>query len=114
MLSAEQVQNAINELDSLYEDEDNAPKRWDYDYWTTVMDWEITYPITVDGVEYEVKLVEIGQEALDYEVYRAIIQIGNQFFRKNGWYSSHDGAYLDGSIDEVKKTKIVIEEWIEA
>lgn len=30
-----------------------------------------------------------------------VIQVGNQFFKKTGWYASHDGSYWDGSCTEV-------------
>lgn len=116
-LTAQEVTNAINELESRVEELDDWSKdydKWSGRYWNTVLDWELLYPITINGVEYQPNLITIGQEALNYEAYRAIFQIGNQYFRKNGWYASHDGAYLDGDIDEVKKTTIVIEEWVPA
>ena len=31
-----------------------------------------------------------------------VVQIGDQFFRKDGYYMSHDGAYWDGDLHEVK------------
>lgn len=33
--------------------------------------------------------------------YWVVFKVGDQFFRKNGWYASYDGGELDGELYEV-------------
>jgi hypothetical protein len=43
--------------------------------------------------------------------YWVVFKIGDQFFRKDGWYASYDGGELDGELYEVKPTKVSVTEY---
>ncbi len=40
--------------------------------------------------------------------YWAVIKLGDRYFRKEGWYASHDGGYLDGDLFEVEPVEKTI------
>lgn len=62
--------------------------------------------ITLRGEETEVEYVggkqsrEGGGDDID-----AVIRVGDQYFKKTGWYASHDGAYWDGPLTEVRRVE---------
>jgi hypothetical protein len=69
---------------------------------------------TRDGLTAE-RVAEYGGEG-DGDQYWVVISITDglttRHFRKNGWYASYDGGYLDGDTSEVKakeKTIVVFE-----
>ena len=59
--------------------------------------------LTIDGTEelVEFKDGKMPAEGGGEEIW-VVVQIGEQFFRKDGYYMSHDGAYWDGDLHEVK------------
>lgn len=71
-----------------------------------------TKTLPIDGVEYPVEFVdEFGGMDMGSTLW-VVFKVGDQLFKKNGWYASHDGSYWDGSVDEVKpvqKTVTVFE-----
>lgn len=64
---------------------------------------ETPEPLTVDGRETTVSLVEedLGGEGHGESVY-VVLKVGDQLFRKSGYYASHYGTDWDGSFEEVE------------
>jgi len=48
---------------------------------------------------------EYGGEGSGDEFW-VVFKVGDQFFRKEGWYASYDGGELDGELYEVKAAKV--------
>ena len=40
-----------------------------------------------------------------------VVRAGDQYFKKAGWYASHDGAYWDGDCSEVKPVQRMTTFW---
>lgn len=57
--------------------------------------------LTLGDAEYEVKLVEETGGPDEGSNASVVIQVGTQFFRKEGYYASHYGHDWDGSFEEV-------------
>lgn len=59
--------------------------------------------IILRGEEVEVECVEDfgGGEGSGEERW-VVVQIGDQLFRKTGWYASHYGSEFDGDLEEVE------------
>lgn len=66
--------------------------------------------LTIDGEEVRVKVVDgkHPHEGGGEDIWM-VIEVGqDNFYKKAGWYASHDGAYWDGSLTQVRPvTKIV-------
>lgn len=90
MLTAEQVERAL----------DGDPKF----YWG-MLDYrpEAIDNLIIDGIEYEFKVLDskFGEEGDWRADTFIVIRVGNQYFRKTGYYASHDGEYWDGPLTEV-------------
>ena len=59
--------------------------------------------LVIDGEKYEFEIVDVktGSEGdWQTEVY-VVFRVGDQHFRKTGYYASHDGEYWDGTLSEV-------------
>lgn len=98
-LTVEQVEDALrlNDLDW-----------WDISY----EDFEVDY-LEIDGIFYPFEFVEseTGHEG-DWETSTyVIIKVGEQFFRKTGWYASHHGTEWDGQLTEVHETYQNVKVW---
>lgn len=125
--TAEEVNDAIESLNEAFWDEDvEVPEllaediektedpEYGYkveDYWTHFGESEELLPIVLDGERVKPELVVIEQDPLDYTYYYAVFKIGDQYFRKNGWYQSHYGSELDGDIEEVEKVTVQVNQW---
>lgn len=76
------------------------------DGWSSVDSWSSfgysNGKVTIDGDEYEWEYVEnIGGEGEGE--YRAVVfRVGDQLFRKEGYYQSHYGSDWDGNLEEVE------------
>lgn len=69
--------------------------------------------LTLNGEEVETKAIKsFGGEGQGDDCW-LVFQVGNQLFRKDGWYASHYGYEWDGSLYEVEaveRTVTVYEE----
>lgn len=68
--------------------------------------------LRIFGEEYEFEVIEsrFGSEG-DWHCQTYIVfRLGDQFFRKTGYYASHDGEYWDGPLTEVEgePTNIIV------
>lgn len=43
--------------------------------------------------------------------YWVVFKVGDQYFRQDGWYASHDGGYLDGELYEVEPVEVTRTEY---
>lgn len=64
--------------------------------------------IEIEGVQIEVKVVEStgGEDQGSYA--STIIQVGSQFFKKEGYYASHYGYDWDGAFFEVAPKRVTV------
>ena len=64
---------------------------------------ELTPDVEVDGVTYDVEVVEsdTGGEGHGEYVY-VVIKVGDELFRKEGYYASHYGTDWDGRFEKVE------------
>ena len=99
-LTAQDIESALEEHNS-------------YFYWG-----ELTYSFSdtklfVGGVGYDVEVVETHDDDQEWAYNTWVVfKVGEQVFRKTGYYRSHDGEYWDGPLVEVvpsEKTVIVWE-----
>lgn len=70
--------------------------------------------LVVDGVAYSFEVVDrkTGSEG-DWQTNTYLIfKVGDQYFRKNGYYASHDGEYWDGSFEEVNPVERTVIDWV--
>jgi hypothetical protein len=86
--------------ESWYEAENWVRDRQEYYPVRQVVDGRLQ--LTIDGtvtlVEY--KDGKMPAEGGGEEIW-VVVKIGNQYFRKDGYYMSHDSAYWDGDLHEV-------------
>jgi hypothetical protein len=89
-------------------------KHWqtneEYQRTRTVESWEdAKYELREDGVDTRLgrlaRVAEYGGMDLGSD-YWVVVSLTNadgnvQYFRKSGWYASHDGGYLDNETEEV-------------
>jgi hypothetical protein len=86
------------EIDRLVEDDHD----WNWDALHAGEDIEVPGLGTVVSVEQH------GGEG-EGDQYWVVVRIGDRYFRKPGWYASHDGGYLDGDLYEVTpETRTVV------
>jgi hypothetical protein len=66
------------------------------------LDYVKTAPVTLRGEDVQVKFVagETGGEGSAEDIW-LVIKVGDQYFRKEGWYYSHDASHWDGDLREV-------------
>lgn len=43
--------------------------------------------------------------------YWVVFKLGDQYFRKDGWYASYDGGELDGELYEVKPVEVKVTQY---
>lgn len=96
--TAAQVEAAIEGLH-----EERWGSAWDYNE-----EWqgENRLLLDIDGVQEYAEYVD-GKPAEEGggETIFAIFKVGDQYFRKDGYYLSHDGSYWDGDLFEVHPTQ---------
>jgi hypothetical protein len=68
-----------------------------------------TLELRGEAVPFEV--VEMtGDGEWQYDL-SCVIKVGDQFFRRTGYYRSHDGAYLDSATSEVVEGTKEVKVW---
>jgi hypothetical protein len=116
MLTAEQVEAAINNSGNP-EGTGEDTYLWDADEWYSEISWsggkaEGEYALNIDGVSYTAEWVE-DHGGMDKGSDRWVVfKVGDQLFKKSGFYASHYGTDWDGPLVEVKpveKTVTVFE-----
>lgn len=112
MVTAAQVETALTDGTAEYKhwksDEWEAGFRVDEDGWTEVDGMRIT----IDGEQYVLKVVNTTGGMDNGSHASVTFQVGEQYFRKEGYYASHYGYDWDGDFKEVRpveKTVIVYE-----
>lgn len=104
MSSAQQVKDALDAWSR------ERYSEYSKSYYTEDWDWgeaEYAYKdginIEIDGVWVPVTVVEAdtGGEGHGEHVF-VVIKVGNQYFKKDGYYASHYGTDWDGSFAEVE------------
>lgn len=92
--TAAQVEAAIEA-----KNEESWGSSWDYNE-----EWvgDNRLVLDIDGVQEYAEYID-GKPAEEGggETIYAIFKVGDQFFRKDGYYLSHDGQYWDGDLYEV-------------
>lgn len=100
----------VDEVDAaLDEADDNYGDAW----YALVYDDFDSDSLTLRGEEVPVTLVEYedgGDREWEYEVF-AVIMVGTQFFKRSGWYRSHEGVTFDGRTREVVQGTKVVKVW---
>lgn len=77
------------------------------------LEYNVPEALEIDGVTYPVELLnsQTGEEG-DYEIGTYIvIKVGDQTFRKTGYYQSHVGNDWDGPFREVVPVEKYITVW---
>lgn len=97
-----------SEFSSKYEDD---PFTMDTDrVWQEFKHEGSTKPVTYDGFSANV-VAEFGGEG-EGDQYWMVISVSDgettRYFRRDGWYASYDGGYLDGDTYEVKPAEKTI------
>jgi hypothetical protein len=70
-------------------------------------------PLSIHGGTYDVEVVDTkpGSEGdWQTDVY-VVLKVDYRYFRKNGYYASHDGTYWDGIFEEVKPHEKSVTVW---
>lgn len=73
--------------------------------------------VTIDGTTYPVEFVEFGPDHADYDSSSAlfvVFRVGDETFRKFGYYQSHYGSEWDGLIERVRAQEVTKTEWVSA
>lgn len=116
MWSAEDV-NALFKSDEIYAEINGQGYEWDQDllsdYWHE--DPQKGDIIVGNGLPAVIEEVALWKDGTylgndSYENY-VVVKVGNQYFRKEGYYSSWDGGSLDGPWFEVEKVAKTVYEW---
>lgn len=96
-LTAEQVEQAILDETGNYA-------------WNN-LGWDIKNSLVVDGESYEFEVVDTQNDGeWGYETY-VVMRVGNQYFRKSGYYESHYGNDWDGDFEEVEEAEKKVTVW---
>lgn len=103
MLTAAQVQSAIEVTDE---------KEWGASEWYEEVAWErgdkAPYALTIDGQTYVPEYVA-DHGGMDRGSDRWVVfKLGDQLFKKSGYYASHYGTDWDGELREVKPVQKTI------
>lgn len=87
------------------------------DYFWGDLEWDVKRghltALTIDGETLPVEFVESeegGEGDWETEVW-VVFKVGDQYFRKTGYYASHSGTEWDGPMTEVHRVKKVIKVW---
>jgi hypothetical protein len=89
--TAREVEHAVEEHDDF--------DGWGEIKWTNTGDVALT--VTLNGESVDVtKVADYGGEGQGDEIW-VVVQVGDQLFRKDGYYASHYGSDWDGDFDEV-------------
>jgi hypothetical protein len=115
MLTAEQVEAAINAGHLRY-GEDTSYEEYGEDaaaeFWSELKYKSDRYTVIVDGVDYKAEHVDsYGGMDKGSDIW-VVFRLGDQLFKKSGFYASHYGTDWDGPLVEVKpveKTVTVFE-----
>lgn len=96
------VELALRENEDGYSDGLNAYAYEDYEQ----------DKVTVDGVDYPIEVVETdpGGEGHGASVH-FIIKVGDEYFRKQGYYASHYGTDWDGAFEKVAEVEKTVKVW---
>ena len=68
---------------------------------------------TATGDEVQVKVVDSNfhEEGNWHTDLYVVLSVGDQFFKKSGYYQSHDGTYWDGAVVEVEPEEVSVTKW---
>jgi hypothetical protein len=70
-----------------------------------------TLPLRGEEVPFElVESYDGGDREWEYEVY-AVIKVGDQYFKREGVYRSHEGVTLDSATREVVEATKTVKVW---
>lgn len=97
--TAEEVDAALNEEDGW--------EAFDYSEHTGATR---SYSLRGEAVEFELQDGKYSTEGGGEDIW-LVVRAGDQYFRKAGWYASHDGAYWDGDCREVKPVQRMTTFW---
>lgn len=106
-LTAQQVADAIDNEQIKY-DGDTEYNISSSEFFSELQYGSDSYTISIDGVDYKPEKVDdYGGMDMGSELW-VVFKIGDQLFKKSGWYASHDGSYWDGDLSEVKPVQKTI------
>lgn len=117
-ITVEQLRHAIEDDDTKYpEHTHQVEASWKKGYFYEVAPYngagwgEFVHeggPVVIDGVLLEAKVVHTtgGEDEGSYA--SSTFQIGDQYFRKSGYYASHYGYDWDGELEEVRPVQKVV------
>lgn len=107
------------ELDALVESgeltvEGYSGQTYSLDGWT-----DLKYELGKDGTDTSLGRLAVADEfggmdqGSDYWVVVSLTAPDGtvQYFKKDGWYASHDGGYLDGDLYEVESYERTVTDW---
>lgn len=104
-LTAEEVEQALESTTDSY--------RYGF-YWSSLAwgDADIDH-LEINGEVYPFEVFDrkIGSEGDWQTDTYIVVKVGEQYFRKNGYYASHDGSYWDGSFTEVHPREKTVTVW---
>lgn len=104
MLTAAQVEQAVNE-ERVRIDEDFVGGG---EFWSELKYGSGDYVLVIDDVEYPAVYVEsYGGMDKGSDIW-VVFKLGEQLFKKSGFYASHYGTDWDGPLIEVKPVEKVI------
>ena len=108
-LTAKQVEEAVSEFEgsSDYESEVDGDIYGDLHYFAS---YDKKKTLEVPGLPTLKPVEAYGGEG-EGDDYWVVFQCGDQYFRKDGWYASYDGGYLDGELYEVKPKQVTVTEF---
>ena len=68
--------------------------------------------VTIDGETYEVEVLDAdtGHEGHGESIY-CVVKVGDEVFRKTGYYASHHGDEWDGQFKKVRGVEKTITVW---
>jgi hypothetical protein len=102
-LTAKQVEDALEAV--VDEKGESINYVWDE------LNYYIDSPLVVDGDEYPFEVVEQdGSGSWGYET-STVFKVGDQLFRKTGYYQSHYGNDWDGPLREVREGAKTVRVW---
>lgn len=106
-LTAKYVDEKLEEkYDQLYEEGYDGSGFWLDAYYEETIDEEFDVP----GLPKITFVDSGGGEGDGAEIY-VVVQIGDQYFQKTGYYSSWGESEMDGATEEVQPKKVVRTEW---
>lgn len=112
MLTAHDVEYAINSDEGIRYESDPESLIDSGEFWSELKYESDRYSVVVDGVEYKATHVESRGGMDQGSDIWVVFRLGDQLFKKSGFYASHYGTDWDGPLVEVKpveKTVTVFE-----